>query len=377
MTLGEAGADYLMFGEPRPDGSLPALDEVVERAAWWAEIFETPCVAFAPTSRTCRRSPPRGPSSSRSARRSGRTPSGPAAAVRPARSRPCRPTAGTGHEARGSPSSRSRASRSPRPAPAAPTRSRLRRLPARATTSTAFREATARLEKRPDDAAAMTLLGELYNQGLGVARDPVKGRRMVPPRRAARRRARPFVARPDGARRARHGEEPGPRRAPGSSRPPPKASRRASYNLALLLLSSGRAWRSVCAPWSCCAGPPTPRSATRSTRSACSTSRGAASAAIPRRRRAGSSGRRGTAASPARSSTPSCSSTATAFRQNEERAARGFRRAAARGNAIAQNRLARLYAAGRGVPQNKVEAAAWHLMAPPPRASPTPGSTTR
>jgi thiamine-phosphate pyrophosphorylase len=49
MTAGEAGADYLLFGEPRPDGSLPPLDAVTERAAWWAEIFETPCVAFAPT----------------------------------------------------------------------------------------------------------------------------------------------------------------------------------------------------------------------------------------------------------------------------------------------------------------------------------------
>jgi thiamine-phosphate pyrophosphorylase len=48
MTLGEAGVDYLLFGEPRPDGSVPALDTVVERAAWWAEIFETPCVAYAP-----------------------------------------------------------------------------------------------------------------------------------------------------------------------------------------------------------------------------------------------------------------------------------------------------------------------------------------
>jgi thiamine-phosphate pyrophosphorylase len=48
MTLGEAGADYLLFGEPRPDGSLPSLDSVVERASWWAEIFETPCVAYAP-----------------------------------------------------------------------------------------------------------------------------------------------------------------------------------------------------------------------------------------------------------------------------------------------------------------------------------------
>jgi thiamine-phosphate pyrophosphorylase len=49
MAWGEAGADYVMFGEPRADGSLPSLDAVIERAAWWAEIFETPCVACAPT----------------------------------------------------------------------------------------------------------------------------------------------------------------------------------------------------------------------------------------------------------------------------------------------------------------------------------------
>ena len=48
MDAGEAGVDYVMFGEPRPDGSVPPLAAVVERAAWWAEIFETPCVAYAP-----------------------------------------------------------------------------------------------------------------------------------------------------------------------------------------------------------------------------------------------------------------------------------------------------------------------------------------
>jgi thiamine-phosphate pyrophosphorylase len=48
MGWGEAGADYLLFGEPRPDGSLPSLEGVAERAAWWAEIFETPCAAYAP-----------------------------------------------------------------------------------------------------------------------------------------------------------------------------------------------------------------------------------------------------------------------------------------------------------------------------------------
>ena len=49
MTIGEAGADYLMFGEPRADGSLPSFDTVLERAAWWSEIFETPAVAYAPS----------------------------------------------------------------------------------------------------------------------------------------------------------------------------------------------------------------------------------------------------------------------------------------------------------------------------------------
>jgi thiamine-phosphate pyrophosphorylase len=49
MTVGEVGVDYVMFGEPRADGSLPPLEAVIERAAWWAEIFEIPCVAYAPS----------------------------------------------------------------------------------------------------------------------------------------------------------------------------------------------------------------------------------------------------------------------------------------------------------------------------------------
>ena len=47
MAAGEAGADYVMFGEPHRDGWTPPLAETVERVAWWAEIFETPCVAYA------------------------------------------------------------------------------------------------------------------------------------------------------------------------------------------------------------------------------------------------------------------------------------------------------------------------------------------
>ena len=49
--------------------------------------------------------------------------------------------------------------------------------------------------------------------------------------------------------------------------------------------------------------------------------------------------------------------------KNESKAAQYFRRAAAKGNAIAQNRLARLLVAGRGVPVNKIDAAAWHILA--------------
>ncbi len=48
MDAGEAGVDYVMFGEPRADGSVPPLAAVIERTGWWAEIFETPCVAYVP-----------------------------------------------------------------------------------------------------------------------------------------------------------------------------------------------------------------------------------------------------------------------------------------------------------------------------------------
>jgi thiamine-phosphate pyrophosphorylase len=49
MAAAEKGVDYVLFGEQRLDGSAPPLASLIERAAWWAEIFETPCVAFAST----------------------------------------------------------------------------------------------------------------------------------------------------------------------------------------------------------------------------------------------------------------------------------------------------------------------------------------
>lgn len=47
MEAGEQDIDYVLFGEPRPDGSIPALAQTVERAEWWATIFNLPCIAYA------------------------------------------------------------------------------------------------------------------------------------------------------------------------------------------------------------------------------------------------------------------------------------------------------------------------------------------
>lgn len=49
MTAGEAGADYVLFGEPDARGERPSPDAIGERLGWWAELFEPPCVGFAAT----------------------------------------------------------------------------------------------------------------------------------------------------------------------------------------------------------------------------------------------------------------------------------------------------------------------------------------
>jgi len=47
MLAAEQGADYVMFGEPDVEGGRPALPAIEERIAWWAEVFEIPCVGYA------------------------------------------------------------------------------------------------------------------------------------------------------------------------------------------------------------------------------------------------------------------------------------------------------------------------------------------
>ena len=47
MTAGEAGADYVLFGEPDARGQRPSIAAIAERLQWWSELFEPPCVGFA------------------------------------------------------------------------------------------------------------------------------------------------------------------------------------------------------------------------------------------------------------------------------------------------------------------------------------------
>ncbi len=47
MAAGEAGTDYVLFGEPDAKGQRPSVEAIAERLDWWAELFEPPCVGFA------------------------------------------------------------------------------------------------------------------------------------------------------------------------------------------------------------------------------------------------------------------------------------------------------------------------------------------
>jgi len=50
MLAGETAADYVMFGEPdrlNAGGGRPPFSSVEERVAWWAELFQPPCIGYA------------------------------------------------------------------------------------------------------------------------------------------------------------------------------------------------------------------------------------------------------------------------------------------------------------------------------------------
>jgi thiamine-phosphate pyrophosphorylase len=47
MLAAEAGADYVMFGDPDGRGARPPFAAVEERLVWWAELFQSPCIGYA------------------------------------------------------------------------------------------------------------------------------------------------------------------------------------------------------------------------------------------------------------------------------------------------------------------------------------------
>lgn len=226
---------------------------------------------------------------------------------------------------------------------------------------TALREATARLDRNPDDAPAMTLLGELYNQGLGVAADPVKA---VEWYRLAARRGDPHALSLLGTM-ALEGRGMTKDQAQGKAwleEAAAKGEPKASHNLALLLLSSGanddleRAFDLLRTAAEAQIGDAQHALGVLYLKGR-GVDRNPAEAARWFQRAA----RNGSLAGEVEHAILLFNGQGVPA--NEALAARGFRRAALKGNAIAQNRLARLSAAGRGVPQNKVEAASWHLLA--------------
>ncbi|MHA7776441.1 thiamine phosphate synthase [Roseibium sp. M-1] len=46
MELAETGADYILFGKLDLAEKPVAHDKTLKTASWWAELFETPCVAL-------------------------------------------------------------------------------------------------------------------------------------------------------------------------------------------------------------------------------------------------------------------------------------------------------------------------------------------
>ena len=191
MVAAERGADYVMFGEPEANGRRPAFAAIVERIEWWAGVFEIPCVGLPRRWTRWDRLPRPAPISSPSAGRIWDDPRGPAAAVADAaarldaglRTKTWRAGAGAmsapmqisahGLAMFAAVLLASPAMAQPKPAPVStePDR-RLWRVPARLYL-TAFREATSRIDEKSDP-KAMTLLGELYADGLGVPNDDKK-----------------------------------------------------------------------------------------------------------------------------------------------------------------------------------------------------------
>ena len=225
----------------------------------------------------------------------------------------------------------------------------------------AFREATARIERNPADAAAMTLLGELYNQGLGVRQDAAAAARwyrLAAARGDERAMASLGLMAADGRGVPRDLVESRRWFEAASAKREPTAS----YNLALLLLASGsEAEIRRAADLMTVAAQAELGDAQHALGVMYASGRGVARDREEAARWFLRALKNGSLAAEVEYAIALANGDGVA--KDDAFAAIVFRRAALRGNAIAQNRLARLYATGRGVSKNLVEAAAWNLVA--------------
>jgi TPR repeat protein len=227
---------------------------------------------------------------------------------------------------------------------------------------TALREATERARANPNDAAALTLLGELYNQGLGVPRDWKEASawyRLAAAKGSSHAMAALGMMALEGRGTAKDQKAAREWLEKAAALREPLAS----FNLALVLLDHG---------------------ADEDIARAVKLLSIAADAEIAEAQHAlgvvyarGIGGIAQDKAAAARLYLRSAYNGSLAgeveaaivlfngdgIAKDEALAVRHFRHAAARGNAIAQNRLARLLAVGRVLQKSLVESLSWHILA--------------
>ncbi len=226
----------------------------------------------------------------------------------------------------------------------------------------ALSEALKRIEADSSDAAAMTLVGEIYRQGLGVPPDQKIATEWY--ERAAERgdinaTYALAIALLDDA----GGRQPDPARAGVLLRQAAAAGNAAAnYNLALALLATGQAEDDGRAVKSleiaAKGGIP---DALHALATLAKQGRGMPKSDIVAADWMAKAAQAGHI--PAEIEYAIMLFNGTGVARDETAAAKLFLRAAAKGNPIAQNRIARLYQIGRGVPTDSIEAAAWHLAA--------------
>jgi hypothetical protein len=225
----------------------------------------------------------------------------------------------------------------------------------------AFSRATDRIASDPNDAAAMTLLGEILSQGLGVRRDDQRALQWYD------------LASARGDANARFAA--GMMRLSGRGGPRDEAAARAllteaasaghgpaAFNLALpLLASGGDAELQQALPLLRQAAEQEVADAQHALAVLLLEGRG-----LPKDEEAGADMMARAALNGSLAGEVEFAVLQFAGRgvgRDEQAAARGFARAALRGNAIAQNRLARILLQGRWLPRDLVRAMGWHILA--------------